>query len=214
MNYPTGFNPRELDIPVEDDKCPGEQVCRECRWIISQCKCSSRRATLKCDECAKLFTLIHYRAKRKHKNYFCSKSCSAKFLSRQRMEDGNPMWKGDNVSYGALHDWVKWRLEKPDLCVRCETEKAFDLANISQQYKRDLSDWEWLCRKCHMEKDGRMKNLINYDFEPKCPKCNEANMEVEYFWKDGKRGDETGDVVCMECDYRENTHPPFESKIL
>lgn len=74
----------------------------------------------------------------------------------------NGMWKADSVGYTALHDWVKNRLEKPQVCDQCNERKSLDLANISQNYLRDLSDWEWLCRRCHMIKDGRMSNLKQY----------------------------------------------------
>jgi len=70
------------------------------------------------------------------------------------------MWKGDAVGYCALHEWVKNRLKKPELCEKCNKRKAYDLANKSGQYKRDLSDWEWLCRRCHMEIDGRLKKNL------------------------------------------------------
>lgn len=71
------------------------------------------------------------------------------------MAEENPNWKGNNVGYTALHSWIKRRLPKPALCNCCEKELPRDLANISQEYKRTTSDWEWLCRKCHMKKDGR-----------------------------------------------------------
>ena len=73
----------------------------------------------------------------------------------------NWMWKWDNVWYTALHHWIKARLVKPQKCNDCLKNKPLDLANISGEYKRDLNDWEWLCRKCHMIKDGRLKTLIN-----------------------------------------------------
>ena len=69
------------------------------------------------------------------------------------------MWKGDRIGYVGIHDYVKWHLRKPTLCQRCGVAKRLDLANISQKYKRDLNDWEWLCRSCHMIKDGRLSKL-------------------------------------------------------
>jgi hypothetical protein len=69
------------------------------------------------------------------------------------------MWKGDNVGYASIHEWIKNRIPKPQLCQCCQTNIPYDLANISGLYKRDLSDWEWLCRSYHMHKDGRMNNL-------------------------------------------------------
>ena len=74
----------------------------------------------------------------------------------------NPEWKGDNVGYIAIHDWVRRRLLKPKLCPKCDVRPAYDLANISGNYIRNLNDWQWLCRHCHMESDGRMHNLKQY----------------------------------------------------
>ena len=78
------------------------------------------------------------------------------------VEGKNGMWKGDAVGYVALHAWVRARKLKPHFCEYCNNKPAHDLANISQQYKRELSDWEWLCRKCHMGKDGRLANLAKF----------------------------------------------------
>lgn len=73
----------------------------------------------------------------------------------------NGQWKGNRVGYSALHDYIKYHLAKPKTCQKCGKEKTLDLANISQEYKRELSDWEWLCRSCHMISDGRLDNLHN-----------------------------------------------------
>ncbi len=78
-----------------------------------------------------------------------------KIGSKNRNEK-NGSWKGNNVGYIALHDWVKRRLLKPKKCSLCRKKGFLDLANISGKYTRDLSDWEWLCRRCHMTKDGRI----------------------------------------------------------
>lgn len=71
----------------------------------------------------------------------------------------NGMWRGNKVGNNALRDWVKYWLKKPKNCDSCKKEKRLDLANISQEYKRDIKDWEWLCRSCHMKKDGRLERL-------------------------------------------------------
>lgn len=73
----------------------------------------------------------------------------------------NPMWKGDKVGMVALHNWIRRRKKKPLLCENCNKNKPVDLANISGNYERDINDFEWLCRKCHMTKDGRLLNLKN-----------------------------------------------------
>ena len=69
------------------------------------------------------------------------------------------MWKGEDVGYNALHDYIKYHLPKPDICGDCNSPKKLELANISGEYKRDLTDWEWICRRCHMLKDGRLIRL-------------------------------------------------------
>ncbi len=79
--------------------------------------------------------------------------------SESKKGEKNPMWKGDKVGYGSLHDWIRDHKPKPDLCENCKKDKPYDLANISGEYKRDVNDFEWLCRRCHMKKDGRFKNL-------------------------------------------------------
>lgn len=82
-------------------------------------------------------------------------------MSKLKIGELNPAWKGEKVKYNALHDWVKWHFPKPNKCSICKEEKSYlDIANISQEYKRDLADWEWLCRKCHMVKDGRMEKML------------------------------------------------------
>lgn len=77
----------------------------------------------------------------------------------------NPMWVGDKISYEGIHDWIKNQIDKPTKCNDCNEEKKLDLANISQKYLRDLSDWEWLCRSCHMKKDGRLDELARISRE-------------------------------------------------
>jgi hypothetical protein len=71
----------------------------------------------------------------------------------------NGQWKGDKVSLGTLHQWVRRRLPVASLCDNCHNNRPMDLANISGKYLRDLKDWQWLCRRCHMLSDGRMGNL-------------------------------------------------------
>ncbi len=108
------------------------------------------------------------------KGKFCSKSCSAKYKivhkdfgfkkgyvpktawkkgdSRVSGEN-NHLWKGDNVGLTALHDWVRGKLGRPKECAYCGSEKHMNWANVSHEYKRDLTDWMPLCRKCHHEYD-------------------------------------------------------------
>lgn len=76
-------------------------------------------------------------------------------LRAKRMNEQNPHWKGDTVGYAGLHCWIRERKIKPTFCDGCSASPPRDLANISGQYKRDINDFEWLCRRCHMNSDGR-----------------------------------------------------------
>ncbi len=78
-------------------------------------------------------------------------------MRQSKIGKKNPMWRGDKVKYYQLHTWVKYRLPKPKLCELCNNVPPYDLANKGI-YDRDLENWEWLCRSCHMKKDGRSKN--------------------------------------------------------
>ena len=69
----------------------------------------------------------------------------------------NPLWKGENVSYRVLHKWIVKNLGQPTKCEKCGkddlTGRQIDWANKDHLYKRNLSDYMRLCRKCHNEYD-------------------------------------------------------------
>lgn len=74
----------------------------------------------------------------------------------------NVNWLGNNVSYRGLHLWVVSKLGKPAVCELCARDnlagRKIHWANISHEYKRDLSDWIRLCAKCHKAYDmGRIE---------------------------------------------------------
>ena len=73
----------------------------------------------------------------------------------------NGNWKGDNVSYHALHYWIKSRIDKPKACVICNKKNKLDLSNKSGKYLRDLTDWWYICRSCHTKKcwENRRKGI-------------------------------------------------------
>ena len=81
-------------------------------------------------------------------------------LSLSKMNEKNPMWK-ITPGLDAVHEWIRSRKPKPKLCVKCRKNPPMDLANISQKYHRDIKDFDWLCRKCHMKSDGRYKKIKN-----------------------------------------------------
>ena len=84
-----------------------------------------------------------------------------KRIGKANLGKNNGMWKGDDVSIKTLHDYMYRHIKKPVKCQCCKKIDRLDLANISQEYKRELTDWEWLCRRCHMTKDNRINNRDN-----------------------------------------------------
>jgi len=64
-------------------------------------------------------------------------------------------WKGSEVGYDGVHDWVERHLGKPKKCAFCGTtkEKVYQWSNKDHKYKRRLSDYQRLCVKCHHRYD-------------------------------------------------------------
>jgi hypothetical protein len=80
-------------------------------------------------------------------------------IRKSKLGELNPKWKSGAITYEALHQWVSSRIKK-DSCENCGSTKNIDMANISGLYKRDLTDWVSLCRRCHMISDGRMERFL------------------------------------------------------
>jgi len=107
-----------------------------------------------------------YKRTKKHrksisKAHMGTKKPWASEMCKKRLGENHPCWKGDNVKYMGLHKWIRTRKSKPKYCEICNKKPPYDLANISGEYKRDINDFEWLCRKCHMVKDGRILKTKN-----------------------------------------------------
>ncbi len=95
-------------------------------------------------------------------------------ISKAHLGEKNGMWKGDNVSYAALHDWIRNHKPKPEFCEDCNTAEPYDVATISGDYKRDINDFKWLCRSCHMKMDykhGHRKPSPTTPMIIKCEYC-------------------------------------------
>lgn len=133
----------------------------------------------KCETCSVEFFVIK---SRRFSARFCSAKCkipssktrkllSLKSIGRKKTSEhrrkisvavsseNNGMWKGNKAGLDAIHVWVTKRFPKTKLCQACKKVPPLDLANVSQKYKRVVSDWIWLCRKCHMLSDGRLSKL-------------------------------------------------------
>ena len=75
--------------------------------------------------------------------------------------NGHNTWKGDKVGYLGLHLWIKKYKPKLDYCEKCGNKGKTELANISGDYKRDINDFMWTCRKCNCNMN---KGTINKRF--------------------------------------------------
>lgn len=129
-----------------------------------------------------------------------------KLRKKEMFGENNPNWSGNKVGYSGVHRWVKMNKHKPEYCEDCWLKKPLDLTNISGEYKRDINDYEWLCRKCHMKKDGRYEKAIDnlknakklkgtngkYCTKPVCQICGESMVNdidsitrkvSPYLWK-------------------------------
>ena len=73
-------------------------------------------------------------------------------------DDKHYRWKGDNVSYSALHHWINKKLGHPFVCEHCgKSEGRLEWANIDHTYRRVLEDWIRLCKSCHRKYDNKMR---------------------------------------------------------
>ncbi len=118
--------------------------------------------TRACVTCKKEFTLPdwkQYRHRTACRGACCPRTKAWKEkLARSKLSEKNPQWK-ERPTLVAIHKWVLARKPKPKCCEDCKKAPPRDLANISQEYKRDVNDFEWLCRRCHMTKDGRLAQV-------------------------------------------------------
>lgn len=69
-------------------------------------------------------------------------------------------WNKHKKGYQAIHAWIKRRKGKANHCEECGLDKTpkgrinfFEWSNISETYKRDLTDWRQLCMSCHRKID-------------------------------------------------------------
>ena len=75
----------------------------------------------------------------------------------------NPAWKGNQVSYRALHHWIKRWKGSPSMCEVCcsPLKKKYEWANKDHKYSRVLDDYIRLCTSCHRKYDKNKGIKIN-----------------------------------------------------
>ena len=85
--------------------------------------------------------------------------------------ENHPAWKGDSCGYSSIHDWVKRQTERPSECEDCSVPDRrilqshgveigyLHLANISGKYLREITDWKYLCPRCHSKLDSGRNSI-------------------------------------------------------
>ena len=94
------------------------------------------------EERRKLFSLKLIGKKHPHRGH--------KLTEETKIKIAQKIYKGELAGYSAKHKWIGTRC-KASKCEICNVQNAkrYEWANISRQYKRDLSDWAQLCKSCH-----------------------------------------------------------------
>lgn len=129
---------------------------------------------VECTECGQ--PLYKSPSKVNPRNY-CNMSCYAKTRDRElvkfgfKFPKGRPempnrlkamkklsgvnhyAWKGEEVGYRGLHQWLWRKLGKPIKCQHCSKvdnrPKYIQWANVDGKYHRVLKDYISLCTSCH-----------------------------------------------------------------
>lgn len=126
------------------------------------------------------------------KQKYCSKKCGLVYRNKtnnpmrdplvlNRISDKNSkLWLGENAGYFQKHKWIRSQGINRDFCLHCgikgeyrkDNKWTIEFCNISGNYKRNISDWICLCRKCHRKFDF---NKLKYTHT----NCIDCNSEIK-----------------------------------
>lgn len=97
-----------------------------------------------------------------------------------RKGNNNPAWKEEGASYGAIHYWIRTRKPKPLFCESCKEVRNTEVALKGKKYTRNINDYWYICRSCHMKGDGRTEKAVAYGKSIKRKNINCANCGKEF----------------------------------
>lgn len=117
-----------------------------------------------CELCNNKFDVNRFREKT---GRFCSRKCRSDFFGRIRTNKNSANFAKRNGNkekwneYVYLHKWVEKELGRPLICEMCGVgdKKRYHWANISGEYKKEVSDWIRLCPSCHENYDNQKRRL-------------------------------------------------------
>lgn len=132
------------------------------------------------------------------KGFFWKEETKKKFGKSNEL---HPLWKGDNAGYVALHFWIRKNKPKSEFCEKCGKKKPLELANISGEYKRNVNDFEWLCVRCHINKDKVGKSYEELMGKKKAREVKKKQSDMRKGkdnpnWKGGVCSQK---FVCLKC---------------
>lgn len=92
---------------------------------------------------------------------------SEEWLAKRRVDhyptgERHGNWKGTEASYTAVHHWIKRWGVRTGSCSECgerpkpktsHRKHGTEWANVSGEYRRDVTDWIELCPSCHHRRD-------------------------------------------------------------
>jgi hypothetical protein len=106
-----------------------------------------------CIDCRKIISTIAIRCKScSNKN----RKGKYKIYKGFNIDNKNPAWKGDKVSYKSLHQWIQRKKGKAKMCEKCHSLRKVGWANKDHKYSRNLNDWIELCHVCHGKYDSEL----------------------------------------------------------
>ena len=134
---------------------------------------------VQCNYCDKKIYKISWPSSQ-NKNNFCSRKCmglsrrgkpnwnsglSSKIDKRIAHKERCHNWRGDNIAYRGLHQWIVSNYGKADKCNNREKQilkfacslksKKFEWAKLKRKrYERKVENYIQLCKSCHNKYDG------------------------------------------------------------
>lgn len=131
--------------------------------------CSSvdrRRKPIICPTCGEDFV------PQRREQRFCCRSCS-------KVLDRNPNWLGDAAQTKTKRDRIQSRLSLVGVACEICSEPATDRHHIDGDTgNNELINIACLCRRCHMESDGRLAHLAAMGRASRKPSADDALNEA------------------------------------
>lgn len=80
-----------------------------------------------------------------------TRSCGCLLRPPHPTGENHPRWKGDNVSYPSLHQWLAKSFPKAGICEECglRTSRTEYSKLEGRDYTRKRDDYRELCVRCH-----------------------------------------------------------------